>query len=265
MSLQRLNTMQKINYDKVAEGYNERYEIAYKKNGISSKLIDLVLSTNAGKVLEVGCGTGHWLEVLHQYADVVGVDLSFGMLHKAAKSLGIKTLIRADAGDLPFPDNYFDMVFCVNAVHHFIDPFTFILECKRVLNLSGVVVIIGMNPHSKKDRWYIYDYFPGTYEVDLKRYPSPRQIESWLKKAGFSKTSHTIGERLMEDRNASNILPLSKDFTSQLSLLSHEDFKRGIDKLKAAKLDAEKTRKNIVFPVDISLSMVMGNVSNVKK
>ncbi|MBN1663965.1 MAG: class I SAM-dependent methyltransferase [Deltaproteobacteria bacterium] len=258
MNLRKCETMESVNYDNVADGYNKRYETAYKQDGIASELLHLVHLTKAQKVLEVGCGTGHWMEILQDYTTVVGIDLSYGMLRKAAGSNKRKSLVRGDASKLPFADKTFDMVYCVNAVHHFLNPAAFITDANRVIKPDGVLAVIGMNPHAEKDRWFIYDYFPGTREVDLQRYPSPEIIENWMVSVGFGKIAHKTAERLHNDRNSDNVFPLSKDFTSQLSLLSEEDYERGIARIKAVLLEAKENDQNVIFPVDISLAMVTG-------
>jgi ubiquinone/menaquinone biosynthesis C-methylase UbiE len=81
--------MQSVYYDQVACGFNKRYETAYKADGIASNLLDLIRSTRAQKVLEVGCGTGYWLTNLQDHTDLVGIDISHGML----KVFGLRNLI----------------------------------------------------------------------------------------------------------------------------------------------------------------------------
>jgi ubiquinone/menaquinone biosynthesis C-methylase UbiE len=218
----------------VADVYNKRYETAYKQNGIASKLLDLVRTAKVRRVLEVGCGTGHWLSVLRGYALAVGMDLSYGMLQKAANANRESLLVQGEANRLSFADQTFNMVFCVNAVHHFGNPSAFVAEAHRVLMPDGVLVVIGMNPHARKDRWFIYNYFPGTREADLKRYPSPETIADWMISAGLEEVTHQVGERIQDERGIDDVLPLAKDFTSQLSLLTSEDYEKGIARIEAA-------------------------------
>ena len=168
--------MKSINYDEIANTYDERYKRAYDPEGIASKLLNLAQEVDAERVLEVACGTGHWLEVLQTEAQVYGMDLSFGMLRKAIERKGSFFLINGDIGFPPFLQNSFDMVCCINALHHFDDPSGFIKNSHKLLRQDGALAVIGMNPHSKRDQWFIYDYFPGTYETDLERYPSPGTI-----------------------------------------------------------------------------------------
>jgi hypothetical protein len=117
-----------------------------------------------------------------------------------------------------------------------------------------------MDPQAERDRWFIYDYFPGTYEADLKRYPSAGMIMNWMISAGFENISRQIGERIKADREGKSVLPLSQNFTSQLTLLSLEEYQKGIRRIESDLLEAEKTGEKLVFPVDISLSMIIGRL-----
>ncbi len=251
-----------IDYDEVAASYNERYKSgAYRPEGIASKLLNLVHETDAERVLEVGCGTGHWLGILQDKARVVGLDPSPGMLRKAVEQKGKFSLIQGDASLLPFQSNSFDMVYCVNALHHFKYPSAFIAEAYKVLKENGVLAVIGMNPHPLKDRWFIYDYFPGTREADLKRYPSPGAITDWMIATGFGKIQWSVGEHILNDKRGDEVLSLTKEFTSQLTLLSSEEYAKGKVQIEADLRNAGKTGQTILFPVDISLSMLTGLVT----
>jgi hypothetical protein len=44
-----------------------------------------------------------------------------------------------------------------------------------------------------------YDYFPGTYETDLARYPSGEMISLWMKEAGFVGCERRIAARIEHD------------------------------------------------------------------
>jgi ubiquinone/menaquinone biosynthesis C-methylase UbiE len=262
MAREQDKTTKAVDYDGVAASYNERYKSgAYGPEGIASKLLNLIHETGAERVLEVGCGTGHWLGILQDKAQVVGIDPSRGMLRKAVEQKGKFALIQGDASLLPFQSHSFDVVYCVNAIHHFKYPSAFIATAHKVLKENGVLAVIGMNPHPLQDRWFIYDYFPGTREADLKRYPSPGAVTDWMIAAGFGKIQWQVGEHILNDKHGDEVLSLTKEFTSQLTLLSSEEYAKGRARIEA---DIDKARKNgetLVFPVDISLSMVTGWVT----
>lgn len=86
------------------------------------------------KILDVGCGCGI-LHDLYPYLDIVGIDISHGMLrHHKGKHL------YASATDIPFPDASFDSVVCRSVLHHLHEPKKALEEIRRVLKPGGYVV-----------------------------------------------------------------------------------------------------------------------------
>jgi hypothetical protein len=43
-----------------------------------------------------------------------------------------------------------------------------------------------LDPHEKRDRWFVYDFFPETLQLDLKRFPSLSRRSAWIEAAGLS-------------------------------------------------------------------------------
>jgi ubiquinone/menaquinone biosynthesis C-methylase UbiE len=101
-------------------------------------------------VLEIGFGPGHALEMLarsHPLGLVAGVDHSELMLARAKRRLragrgdAALDLRLADAGDLPFPDERFDVVFAVNAFHQWPDKDRALAEMAGVLKPGGDLML----------------------------------------------------------------------------------------------------------------------------
>jgi ubiquinone/menaquinone biosynthesis C-methylase UbiE len=99
------------------------------------------------RVLDVACGAGFLLRAYRDAgADVFGVDLSEAMLREAARTLGPSVapgrLLPADAAQLPFKAETFDVVTCKLAFHYFSDPHRTVEEMARVCRRSGLVAVI---------------------------------------------------------------------------------------------------------------------------
>lgn len=93
------------------------------------------------RVLEVGCGAGHVLQ-LFDASDRTGVDLSESMLARARARLGPHVrLIRGSADGLPFDDGSFDVVLCTEVLEHVPDPRSAIAELMRVARPDARVVV----------------------------------------------------------------------------------------------------------------------------
>ena len=96
-------------------------------------------------VLDVGCGTGAVLELLHEKypeAHYVGLDLTPDMIAVAqAKNLANVEFVVGDAEDLPFADESFDAVLSSNSFHHYPNPEKFFAGVRRVLRPGGRLIL----------------------------------------------------------------------------------------------------------------------------
>lgn len=88
---------------------------------------DVVKFCSAGRLLDIGTGPGRLLIVLHHQApelELTGVDISGAMITRAAENLSAaglsdKVSVRqAGARQMPFGDNYFDIVISTGSLHH---------------------------------------------------------------------------------------------------------------------------------------------------
>ena len=99
----------------------------------------LKLPTN-GWLLDGGGGTGRVSSQLNDLvANIVVSDLSLRMLKKAREKA--ISPVRAHIEHLPFPDQSFDRVLVVDALHHFCDQREAIEDLLRVLKPGGRLVI----------------------------------------------------------------------------------------------------------------------------
>ena len=126
---------QKEFYDKTAEKYDSRHRNSMI-NHMRLSEEKLIKKYAFGKTLDIGCGTGHHLEL----ANAIGLDISFPML-KEAKKKNCKKLIQGDVEQLPFSNNSLDTVLCLFTVLNLCDFEKSINEMKRVLKRSGRIIV----------------------------------------------------------------------------------------------------------------------------
>ena len=257
-------------YDSIADRFDARYDLC-DYAGVRETVLNF-LGDAAVAVLEVGCGTGHWLGAIQarrtpspyntvspspDHTDdtrsssrsakasaerrvLAGIDPSAPMLARARGAAPAARLVRARAEDLPWRDGSFDRVFCVNALHHFTDRNRFFAEARRVLKPGGGLLTIAKDPHGERDAWWVYDYFEETRDIDLARYARVKTLRGELARAGFAwaesfeadhiEAVHPAGAALADGADG----PLARSFTSQLTVLSDEEFARGIARIREA-------------------------------
>jgi len=252
-----------VDYDSIAGSYDRRYLIN-DYSGVEQAVRELAGVTDR-RVLEVGCGTGHWLRVLEQSGvPAAGVDASIEMLMRAQRQAPCTPLARGVAEQLPWTSAAFDRVFCVNALHHFKDPRTFLAEARRVLRPGGGVMTIGLDPHTGLDRWYIYEYFDSALENDRRRYPPAAAIRDWMRHAGFvdcvTREVQHLPVRLVA-REALDQRRLEKSATSQLLVLTDAQYERGLDRICTAIESAEARGEILYLTADLRLYATFGSVA----
>lgn len=99
------------------------------------------------KVLDIGCGNG-WVvcEYAKRKANVIGVDLTKKAMELTSRRLdflGLEAnLAEADAENLPFLDNSFDLVTSIGVLHHTPDIQKAIGEIYRVLKKDRECIIV---------------------------------------------------------------------------------------------------------------------------
>jgi SAM-dependent methyltransferase len=251
-----------VDYDAIAPHYDARYGVN-ELPGIAGLLRQTAAEAGGPSAhgLEVGCGTGYWLALLEPLLGrVVGLDLSMGMLRQGQRNAPGAPLVRGQAGQLPFASGGFDLLVCVNALHHFPDPRAFIAEARRLLRPGRALLMVGMDPNAGRDRWYLYDYFPGTLEADQRRFPSAGRLVNWAKAAGFDSATWLTAEHVRNIQRGRAVLDdpfLQKHGTSQLALLSDEAYQAGLARLHRALEAAEARGEMLEFVSDLWLSAVV--------
>jgi len=118
-----------------------------------SKLISRSGIKEGMKVLEVGCGSGAFTTFVARAVGVKGevfaLDIQREMLKQLEKKLSKKEnqdinnikLIEGDAHNLPFDDDYFDLVYTVTVLQEIPDKNKALYEIKRILKPGGILAV----------------------------------------------------------------------------------------------------------------------------
>jgi phosphatidylethanolamine/phosphatidyl-N-methylethanolamine N-methyltransferase len=99
------------------------------------------------RILDLGIGTGVSLNYYPIRGQIIGIDLSSGMLREARKKIRERglthaTVFQADALHLPFADSTFDHVFISHVISVVSDPYRLIREAQRVAKPGARIVIV---------------------------------------------------------------------------------------------------------------------------
>jgi len=187
--LQNLKNPESSAYGKAQlRGMNNRYSL------LSSWGFSHVFFTRKRLVLDVGCGGGKNLQRILNHSksiNAIGIDISPTSVktsvrknRRAVKS-GRLQVVQGSVEALPFASNLFDLVTAVESVHYW-DIEKGVSEVYRTLKKGGQFLIVNETQTSDGLDAYLA-------EVGFKVY-TKQQLESYLKKAGFSKIRTDVNE-----------------------------------------------------------------------
>jgi ubiquinone/menaquinone biosynthesis C-methylase UbiE len=128
------------------------------------------------RLLEVGCGEGYILRHIKQQLPAVnmhGIDVSSEILLLAKDHSGGGEYACASAYDLPFPNDEYKLVLCVEVLEHLDRPEIALKEIRRVSS-KHVLISVPLEPI-----WRMLNILRGAYVRRLGN--TPGHLQHWTK------------------------------------------------------------------------------------
>ncbi len=119
-------------------------------------------------ILDVGCGSGHFLADLVDSTGAIGVGIDPYVDEYRGKNLKFYRLRAEDVHKLPYS---FDLAYTVHSFHHFYDPVRFLQNVWKVLKDSGLLIIL--------------DWIKGADTGIPERYYDETEFREMLENTGF--------------------------------------------------------------------------------
>lgn len=124
------------------------------------------LGTKNIQIIDIGCGDGHhlkWIEDIPR-AESYGSDYNLLRLRRAKRSMPFSRLLLMDILDIPFDNNYFDIILCNHVLEHIINDQSALKEIERILSPGGIL-ILGV-PNELSEWWQLaYELEPNLREI----------------------------------------------------------------------------------------------------
>ena len=117
--------------------------------------------TNSSSVLDVGCAKGF---MLHDFSEIIpgikvhGIDVSEYAIENVIEDMRPFTQV-ADARQLPFEDDAFDVTICINTVHNLDrdECAKALQEIERVSRLGSYITVDAYRDDEEKERMYLWN------------------------------------------------------------------------------------------------------------
>jgi malonyl-CoA O-methyltransferase len=143
-------------YQYWAETFDQGTPILALESRVLAPVLSSLSSPIAGRrFLDIGCGTGRWLEwALDRAALATGTDLSIEMLRQAVRkpALGGR-VVQADAMLAPFRDASADVVLCALVIGHMQPIPQAMTALARLAAPGGRVIITDFHPDALRRGW----------------------------------------------------------------------------------------------------------------
>lgn len=207
---------------------NTRLDAPEDRNN-TIRIIQGCMRGNQVHLLDIGCGTGEYAKSLAEYGHtVLGIDKAEAQIDKAKQVIEAQV---ADALDLPFADNSYDLCIMIMVIHQMSseERIRAFQEAHRVLKSDGSLVIKTCS-HRDLDNRFTSRFFHGCKELDLMRYPDIEQLQEEL---AIFKIINIRSESVMVKYDKNDLIRRFKlRKSSNMSILSKEELYKGIQRFK---------------------------------
>lgn len=197
-------------------------EKALKKN-FRDRLRRILKHKSKGRLLEIGCGYGYFLQLAEKYFQTTGIDLNPEITKIVAKNAKKSHIFTGDFLKVKLPHSSYDVVCLFDVIEHLKKPDQHIKKISKIVSSGGLLVIETGDIESflarlQRSMWRLIT--PPTH----LNYFSKKTLSFLLRKYGFVpiETAYvsivrTIGQtffRLLRNSRLLNKLPfLEKDFS----------------------------------------------------
>ena len=132
--------------------------------------------------MDIACGRGNFLsQASQEKICCYGVDISEKVISIAKAQKGKKELVIADAENLPWLDNSFDMISCLGSLEHFLHPEKALSEMIRVARDDTSFCILVPNFFSCDNiEWVRKTGKPPTHSQELERFATRWEWQEFL-------------------------------------------------------------------------------------
>ncbi len=224
-------------WEELSAHYPEAYHAYLRKDsritaflrgfGLRKRVKSILRRTNfqKGRLLDVGCATGDFLQAFQAIADwdVIGLEI----VPEAADAARVKglSIIEKDLENAGLEDGTFDVITLWDVLEHMPDPARTLQICYKLLKMGGMLVIKCPDPSGKE---------AALFKESWIGYEAPQHLFGFPKMVLLNKLKHIGFEPLTTSQTGS-------DYSAFFVSLGHSLKRRG--RLTLSKFIIRATRK----------------------
>ncbi|HBI17450.1 MAG: Methyltransferase type 11 [Candidatus Moranbacteria bacterium GW2011_GWF2_34_56] len=162
--------------------------------------------SKTSRILEIGCGSGHWMKVVTmRNCNVFGIDIDYDRLILANKSQKGK-LVLSDAKHLPFRDASFNVALLLWTIQEISDDLVFarvLEEIARIIAYGGNLIIAENRTYNFSgagEKSFLGIIHKGVLENKRLRLFSKNSLDECLETFNFRRMDYeTVGDSFFEN------------------------------------------------------------------
>ena len=150
---------------------------------IARKMVEFYKLSDKVKILDIGCGKGYllfdFLKILPN-AEIYGIDISKYAIENSKEEIK-NNLIIGNSSDLPYDDNFFDLVISINTFHCLEAPnlYSSLKEIERVSKSNKYICVESYRNEIEKAN-LLY------WQVSCEAFNTPSEWLWWFNLASYS-------------------------------------------------------------------------------
>lgn len=153
-------------------------------NNFTNRLKKILHFQDSGKLLEIGCAYGYFLEVAQKYFKCTGIDLNPQVTNITKKNVTNSTILTGDLLQKKLKKTSFNVVCLFDTIEHLISPEKYLKKAYSLLKPGGIIAIETGDIEStlartQKQKWRLIT--PPTHLY----YFSKTTLSNLVKNAGF--------------------------------------------------------------------------------
>jgi ubiquinone/menaquinone biosynthesis C-methylase UbiE len=199
-------------------------------------LFKFVPADNIQTLVDLGCGTGRFLNALSRRFSVIvhGVDPSIKMLTKARGTVAspMLTFTQSSAENLCLGDETVDLVFLSQTYHHFQNKIRALSEIRRVVKTGGFLCIRNSTIENLDTCFYL-KFFPRAYEDDHDLLSSRDDMTKILHDSHFDIIKNAIIRQKFAENMKDYYQKIACRSVSDLEQLPDSEFEEGLKALRS--------------------------------
>lgn len=203
--------------DKVKKAHEQRFTESVKYMELNDDSIVLNITSR-------DCEANDFIKSINKKAKVINAEISQGLMNVAKKARPYINQVKINTySELPFEDNTFNRIICLETLEHVADPIQFLKELHRVSG-SETKLVLSCPPLTSEMPYRIFTALFGGHGEGPHRFLRTSEVKAMFEKTGWKLLFHKgtvlipAGPAFLQNFGETIIQQFQNSFISELGI-----------------------------------------------